>query len=89
MAHRRLPKDEEETMTPRVSMDYFYMSKKDEEAKKNPMLAVINEATGEKYARAVGNKGLENGIMADWLIRDLSEEMRTWGHAGGIGGKVI
>ena len=87
-AHRKL-KEDEELKVPRVSMDYFYASGRDEKAKENPMLVVINEESGEKYARAVGNKGLENKEIAEWLIKDLSEEMKTWGHAGGVGGKVI
>ena len=87
-AHTKIQEDEE-LKVPRVSMDYFYASAKDEKAKENPLLVVINEESGEKYARAVGNKGLENKEIAEWLIKDLSEEMKTWGHAGGVGGKVI
>ena len=25
----------------------------------------------------------------DWLIRDVSEELKSWRHAGGTGGKII
>ena len=35
-------------------MDYFYMGQKDEDAKESPMLVVINEEPGEKFARATG-----------------------------------
>ena len=34
-------------------------------------------------------KGVADEQMSKWLIRDLSEEMRVWGHQGGVGGKVI
>jgi hypothetical protein len=34
---------EEETKVPRVSFDYFFMSKADEEAKENPILAMVDE----------------------------------------------
>ena len=53
------------------------------------MLVAINEATGEKYARAVGSKGLEDNQRSGWLIKDMSEELKIWGHAGGQGGKII
>ena len=43
---------------PRASMDYFVMSTEGEKASKNPLLVVLHEATGEKYARAVGRKGV-------------------------------
>ena len=71
---------------PRISMDYFYMSKKDEKAKAFPMIVAVDESTGDKYARATGRKGVEG---CDWLIKDFSEELQTWGHAGGSGGKII
>ena len=52
-------------------MDYLYMSQKDEEAKENPVLIVLNEATGEKYARAAGHKGVGNANERAWPIKDL------------------
>ena len=51
-------KEERERGVPRISMDYHFMSKADEEAKVNPMLVVVNEQTGDKYARAAGKKGI-------------------------------
>ena len=89
MAHQKLDDEDEELKVPRISMDYFYMSKKDEKAKENPLLVAINEDSGEKYARAIGNKGLEDAVKSDWLIRDMAEELRAWGHAGGTGGTII
>ena len=59
--HRKKPdKDAEkkEAEVPHVSMDYFFMSKSDENAKENPVLVMVDEETGEKYARAVGRKGV-------------------------------
>ena len=36
-----------------------------------------------------GEKGLgQNGEM-DWLVRDASAELKTWGHAGGESGSII
>ena len=74
---------------PRISMDYHYMRKKDEEACKNPVLVIIDEQTGEKYARATGKKGAGQDGELDWLIMDASEEWKSWGHQGGTGGVII
>jgi hypothetical protein len=41
---------------PKVSVDYFFMSNEDEQAGKNPLLVMVDEETGEKYARAMGMK---------------------------------
>ena len=64
-------------------MDYWFMSKKDETAKTNPLIVVVNGDSTERYARATGRKGVgqENEMM--WLVKDMSEELRTWGHQGG------
>ena len=43
---------------PRRNMDYFYVSQDDEKASANPIVVMVDERTGEKYARAVGRKGL-------------------------------
>ena len=43
---------------PRISMNYFYMSKNDEEANDNLIISVLNEELNEKYARATGMKGV-------------------------------
>ena len=74
---------------PRVSMDYHFMGKDDEKAHENPMLVVVNERTKEKFARLTGKKGMGEGGEMDWLVKDLAEELKTWGHAGGAGGKLI
>ena len=91
-AHERKKRRDEEyerNKVPRISLDYFYMSQQDEEANKNPLLVVVDEKSGEKYARATGKKGIGTEGEMTWLIKDLSEEIKTWGHMGGEGGKVI
>ena len=50
---------------------------------------MIDEKTGDKYARAVGRKGVGAEGTMDWLIRDMADEIKSWGHMGGIGGKLI
>ena len=69
MPHR-LKRDGDESLgpVPRISMDYFYMSQKDEEAKENPILVVLNEESNEKYARATGIKGVGTEGIQEWLI---------------------
>ena len=58
MAHAKLKGGDGDLRAPRISMEYFYNSKQDEDAKVNPMLVAINEQSNEKYARAIGEKGL-------------------------------
>ena len=70
-------------------MDYFFMSKQDEKASKNPLIVLVDEGTGEKYARATGQKGLGQDGEMDWLVKDISHELRSWGHMGGSGGELI
>ena len=66
------------------------MSHQDEAANENPMLIMVDEGTGDKYARAVGQKGLGGGAEEmQWLIGGLHEELKAWGHHGGEGGHII
>ena len=54
------------------------------------MLVMIDENIGDKYARAVGQKGMGGGAEdMQWLIVDLHEELKSWGHHGGEGGHTI
>ena len=90
MGHRKNPGDKAVPTIPRIAMDYFFMSQEDEKASGNPLLVMVDESTGEKYARAVGHKGLGTaGGEMDWLIKDLSAELTVWGHQGGEGGAII
>ena len=58
-------------------------------AKDNPMIGMVDESTGEKYARAAGKKGVGADGEMDWLIIDMVEELRSWGHTGGNSGHII
>jgi len=89
MAHKSSTEDKSMAGVPRVSMDYFFMSSKDEKASENPLIVMTDEGTGEKYARAVGQKGLGAEGEMDWLIKDLSTELKVWGHPGGDGSSLI
>ena len=74
---------------PRISMDYFFMSQEDEKASANPIMVMVDERTGEKYARAVGHKGMGKDQDMEWLIKDMSNELKVWGHPGGTAGNII
>ena len=87
--HHRKAKEKGISEVPRISMDCFFMSKEDEKAHENPLIVMIDEETGEKYARAVGQKGIGTNQEMDWLIKDLREELKAWGHTGGQEGKLI
>ena len=88
--HRSKAADGDEgCKVPRISMDYFFMSEIDRMASENPMLVMVNEATGEKFARATGRKGLGESGSMDWLMKDMVEQHNGWGHQGGVNGKVV
>ena len=87
--HKKGDRDHEEGCVPKISMDYFFMSKVDESANVNPFIVMLDEDTGEKYARAVGHKGLGQEREMEWLIKDMSMELKSWGHPGGDGGHII
>ena len=69
-----------------MSVDYFFLMDTDAAASSHPVLVMLDEQTGERYARVVAQKGLGDPEHADWLIKDLAEELRAWGHTGGEGG---
>ena len=80
---------DKELEIPKVSMDYFFASQRDREASKNPVLVMVDETTGDKYARLCGRKGIgEDGEM-NWLVTDICDELRSWGHPGGGSHSII
>ena len=58
-------------------MDYFFMNKRDEKATENPCLVIVNEESNERYARAVGQKGVGSDGELDWLIKDVSVDLKS------------
>ena len=43
----------------------------------------------KKYSRVVEKKGLgDNGEM-EWLVKDISHELKSWGHLGGERQRLI
>ena len=86
MQHTKGDEGDKDNKIPRVSMDYFFMSEEDRKASTNPLFIMIDEGTKDKYARAVGKKGVTD---MDWLIKDIVAELKSWGHQGGEGGEII
>ena len=78
----------EEVQVPRVHLDYFFMSREDQEACKNPLLVMADERSGSRYARAVGAKGLGGANSMDWLTEDISARLKSLGMHGARGEKL-
>ena len=58
-------------------------------ASENPMMVMVDESTGNKYMRAVDHKGLEGQGDNSWLVRDMHEELKSWGYPGGGRNAII
>ena len=52
-------------------------------ASDNPMIVMVDESTGNKYMRVVPHKGLGAEGDNSSLIKDMHQELKTWGHPGG------
>ena len=51
---------------PRMSMKYFFTSQENEIASANPIMVMAAERTVEKFARAVGRKGMGKDQDMEW-----------------------
>ena len=70
-------------------MDYFYMNQKDRSEDANPLFVMIDEETGDKHSRVVDKKGLVHNGEMEWLVKDISDELKAWCHLGGEGRRLI
>ena len=52
-------------------------------ASENPMMVMVDESTGNKYMRIVTHKGLGPDGDNSWLVKDMHQELKSWGHPGG------
>ncbi len=50
---------------------------------------MIDEDTGNSHMRVVGQKGLGQDDEMAWLIKDVHEELKPWGHPGCLGNQII
>ena len=91
--HRARSEEEDEekkaAQVPKIAMDYFFMGQEEDRATEYPMIVMLDETTGHRYMRAVGKKGLGDGREMEWLIKDMHEELKAWGHSGGAGSNLI
>ena len=78
--------EEQQNKIPRMVLNYHFMSTRDAENGDNPVLAMKDESTGNRYLRAVGQKGVEG---MEWLVKDLHEELKSWGRIGGTVGNIL
>ena len=53
------------------------------------MMVMVDESTGNKYMRSVDHKGLGPDGDSSWLVKDMHQELKSWGHPGGAGNKII
>ena len=58
-------------------------------ASERPMMVMVDEATGNKYMRAVDHKGLGPDGDNSWLVKDMHQELKAWGHPGGAQNELI
>ena len=58
-------------------------------ASENPMMVMVDEATGNKYMRVVDHKGLQGEGDNSWLVKDMHQEQKSWGHPGGGQNELI
>ena len=67
--HKRKVVDAEAELQkiPRMVLNYHFMSTRDAENGVNLVLAMKDESTGNRYLRAVGQKGV---LRMEWLIKD-------------------
>ena len=70
-------------------MDYFFLGDENQEATEHPMIVMTDESTHHRYARAVTKKGVPEDGENGWLIKDMADELKSWGHPGGGDNKLI
>ena len=47
-----------------------------------PMMVMVDETTGNKYMRPVSHKGLGADGDDSWLVKDMHQELKSWGYPG-------
>ena len=47
--------------------------------KATPILVMVDESTGERFARAVEQKGVGDSSHMEWIVQDICSELRSWG----------
>ena len=44
------------------------------------LIAKVDECNGNKYMRAFDHKGLADYGDSSWLIKDMHQELKSWGY---------
>ena len=52
-------------------------------------MVMVDESSGNKYMRSVGHKGLGPDGDNSWLVKDMHQELKAWGHPGGAQNELI
>ena len=52
-------------------------------ASEHPMMVMVDESTGNKYMISVDHKGLSGDSDHRRLIKDMHQELKSWGYPGG------
>ena len=60
-----------------------------DKATSNPVIVMLDEQTGNRYMRLVGQKGLGEEQEMRWLVQDMHEELKSWGRPGGSNSRLI
>ena len=75
-------KDEYVKKVPRITMDSFIISEEDSNANKNPIVVMIDENSGDGYARATGQKRRvqqsRNGLTSQRHERRTESVETSW-----------
>ena len=58
-------------------------------ASENPIMVMGHESTGNKHKRVEDHKGFGGQGDNSWLVRDMHEELKSWGHPGGARNAII
>ena len=58
-------------------------------ATEHPVMVMVDESTGNKYMRMVEHKGLEGDGDNSWLVKDMHQELKSWGYPGGARNALI
>ena len=52
-------------------------------------MVMVDEATGNKYMRMIDHTGLGGDGDNSWLVKDMHQELKSWGHPGGARNALI
>ena len=52
-------------------------------------MVMVDASTGNKYMRMVEHRGLEGEGDYSWLVKDMHQELKSWGHPGGGQNNIV